>query len=172
MTDDSKNAPRGYAHMKKGVLAAAAALCAIALIVMIIALTSGGRQESFSPPPFDAAAQTGKPEVPANAGYGELDAKAFTFSAAGELTVTNGKTDVWLTNPEKNTVWLKVRILDGKGSVLGESGLIRPGEYVRSVWISFVPAKSAAVSLKIMAYEPDTYYSAGSAVLNTTLKIV
>ena len=34
-----------------------------------------------------AAAQTGAPEVPENAGYGEMDAKAFRFSAAGELEV-------------------------------------------------------------------------------------
>ena len=59
----------------------------LSLIHILIALLSGGRQESFSPPPFDAAAQTGAPEVPENAGYGEMDAKAFRFSAAGELEV-------------------------------------------------------------------------------------
>ena len=83
-----------------------------------------------------------------------------------------GKTDVWLTNPEENTVWLKVRILDEKGNILGESGLVRPGEYVRSVKLDSLPKETVDVSLKIMAYEPETYYSAGSAVLNTTLKIV
>ena len=154
--------------MKKGVLPIAAGLCAIALIVMVIALVSGGRQESFSPPPFDSAAQVGVPE---SAGFGEMDAKAFRFSAAGELTVQDGKTDVWLTNPEDNTVWLKVRILDEKGNILGESGLIRPGEYIRSVKLDSVPKKTTAVCLKIMAYEPETYYSAGSVALHTTLKI-
>ena len=100
-----------------------------------------------------------------------MDAKAFRFSAAGELEVQDGKTDVWLTNPAGNTVWLKVRILDENGDILGESGLIRPGEYVRSVELNSVAQQTAAVSLKIMAYEPETYYSVGSAVLNTTLKI-
>lgn len=157
--------------MKKGVLPIAAALCAVSLIVMIAALTFGGRQESFSPPPFDPAAQAGVPEVPEDAGYQEMDAKAFLFSAAGELTVENGKTDVWLTNPAGNTVLLKARISDAKGNVLGESGLVCPGEYLRSVKLTSVPKESAAVSVKIMAYEPETYYSAGSAVLNTTLTI-
>ena len=158
--------------MKQKILPVAAGLCAIAVIFMIIALVSGGGQESFSPPPFDPAAQTGAPEVPESAGYGEMDAKAFRFSAAGELTVQDGKTDVWLTNPEENAVWLKVRILDENGNILGESGLIRPGEYVRSVELDTVPGTTVPVSLKIMAYEPETYYSAGSAALNTTLKIV
>ena len=158
--------------MKKGVLPVTAVLCVIAVIMMIIALVNGGKQESFSPPPFDSAAQTGDPEVPQDAGYGEIDAKAFQFLAAGELTVQDKKTDVWLTNPETNAVWLKVRILDEQGNILGESGLIRPGEYVQSVELSSVPEKSTDVSLKIMAYEPETYYSAGSAVLKTTLKMV
>ena len=152
MTDDTQR--KGHTYMRKGVLPVTAGLCVLAVTVMMIALLSGGRQESFSPPPFDAAAQTGAPEVPENAGYGEMDAKAFRFSAAGE-----------------NTVWLKVRILDENGDILGESGLIRPGEYVRSVELNSVPQQTTAVSLKIMAYEPETYYSAGSAVLNTTLKI-
>lgn len=157
--------------MKKGVLPVAAGLCVIAVIVMITALLFGGRQESFSPPPFDSTALAGTPDVPENAGYSEMDAKAFRFSAAGELTVENGKTDVWLTNPEENAVWLKIRVLNADGDILGESGLVRPGEYLRSVKLDSVPEKSTAVSLKIMAYEPETYYSAGSAALNTTLKI-
>lgn len=74
--------------MKKGVLPVAAGLCAVAVIAMIIALLCSGRQEEFSPPPFDAAAQTGEPEVPESAGYGELDAKEFRFSAAGRAYST------------------------------------------------------------------------------------
>ncbi len=64
-----------------------------------------------------------------------------------------------------------MRILDEHGDILGESGLIRPGEYVRSVKLDRVPKKSTVIALKIMAYEPDTYRSAGSAKLNTTMEI-
>ncbi len=109
--------------------------------------------------------------MPQDAGYGEIDAKEFRFSAAGELTVKNGAADVWLTNPSGSAVWLKVRILDENDNILGESGLIRAGEYVRSVQLTAVPSATANISLKIMAYEPDTYYSAGSARLNTVLTV-
>lgn len=158
--------------MNKKLLMITAALCAVSVVVMIFALTMGNRTESsFSPPPFDPAAQTGVPTVPQNAGYGEMDAKAFCFSAAGELMAENGAVEVWLTNSTENTVWLKVRILDKYGKTLGESGLTRPGEYVQTLKLDIIPKENTEVSLKIMAYEPDTYYSAGSVILNTVLKV-
>ena len=157
--------------MKKSVLWITAALCAVSVAVMLLALTRGGRQEAFSPPPFDPAAQTGTPKVPEDAGYGQLDAKAFQFSAAGELTVRDGSIDVWLTDPAENQVWLKVRVLDEQGGILGESGLIRSGQYVRAVKLDTVPRQTAAVTLKVMVYEPETYYSAGAASLRTVLQI-
>lgn len=145
-----------------------AALCAAA-IAAALALAFTGGQPDFVPPPFDPAAQSGVPDVPEDAGYGQLDAKAFRFSAAGALTVRNGAVDVWLTNPDGSGVWLKVRLLAEDGTVLGESGLLRSGQYVRSVALDTVPQETMAVTLKIMAYEPDTYYSAGSVTLQTQL---
>lgn len=157
--------------MIKRILPVIAGLCVLAVIAMAVALSAGGKGESFTPPPFDPAAQTGTPAVPQNVGYGEIDAKEFRFSAAGELTVEDGQTDVWLTDPPDSAVWLKVRILDENDNILGESGLIRAGEYVRAVQLTSVPKTTTRVSLKIMAYEPDTYYSAGSARLNTVLTV-
>lgn len=157
--------------MKKAIYPILAALCVLALIGMTAALILTGKSREFTPPPFDPAAQEGTPAVSPEAGYGEMDAKAFCFSVAGELFPQNGRVDLWLTNPAENSVWLKVRILDESGAILGESGLIRPGEYVRSVNLHTQPQSSVKVVLKIMAYEPETYYSAGSAVLNTSLQI-
>ena len=154
--------------MNKKPIAVLAALCAVALAVMTAVLVYTG-QTRFTPPPFDPAAQSGIPDVPKNLGYGELDATVFRFSAAGALTADNGGTDLWLTNPADSTVWLKARILDADGALLGESGLLRPGEYVQSVTLDRVPAQTAPVTVKIMAYEPETYYSAGSVLLQTQL---
>lgn len=155
--------------MNKRSIPILAALCAAALVVMAAALIITGRAQTFTPPPFDAAAQTGTPAVPEGIGYAELDAKAFRFSAAGVLTVHDGGAALWLTNPAGNSVWLKARILDGTGTVLGETGLLRAGEYVRTVPLDTVPAQTTDVTIKIMAYEPETYYSAGSVLLRTQL---
>lgn len=147
-------------------------ICILSLAVMVLALTFGGRQEAvpFTPPPFDQTVQAGIPEVPENLGWSELDAKVFKASVCGVFAPEDGAVDLYLTNPEANTVWLKLRVLDAKGSILGETGLIRPGEYVPSLCLNTTPKSGTVITLKLMAYEPETYHSAGAVVLNTTVR--
>lgn len=154
-------------------LTAAAIICVISLVVMVVALTfSGGepKRVAFTPPPFDENAVQGTPDVPENLGWNEVDAQVYKTSICGVVAVEDGKADVWFTNPESNTVWLKLRVLDAEGNTLGETGLIRPGEYVQSIVFETIPEAGDSIGLKLMAYEPETYYSAGSATLNTTVK--
>ncbi len=75
---------------------------------------------------------------------------------------------VRFANPQSNDVWLKLRVLDAQGNLPGETGLIRPGEYLRSVALMAPLQKGTPIELKIMAYEIDTYYSAGAVSLQTT----
>lgn len=153
------------------LFALAAVICVVCVVVMICVLaTTGTKTEKFVPPPFETSAQSGTPDVPDGLGWQEMDADAYKLSVCGVFTPENGKADVWLTNPEKNEVWLKLRVLDKDGNTLGETGLIRPGEYVRSVKLNASLKDGDSVNLKIMAYEPDTYYSAGTVSLNTTVK--
>lgn len=158
--------------MKKYMLPITAAVCILAVIGMICALTiKRPASNGFTPPAFDTSAQSGTPTVAEDMGYSELDAKAFKVSVCGKLTAKGGKVDLYLTSPEENTVWLKVRLLDENDSILGETGLVKPGEYVRSLTLGAMPKQSETVKIKIMSYEPDTYYSAGTASLNTTLTV-
>lgn len=153
------------------LILAAAAVCAVCLGIMIYALaTTGAKTEEFVPPPFETSAQSGTPNVPDGLGWQEMDAEAYKFSVCGAFAPENGKADVWLANPKENEVWMKLRVLDAGGNTLGETGLIRPGEYVKSVDLNESPEDGASVTLKIMAYEPNTYYSAGTVSLNTTVK--
>lgn len=147
-------------------------LCAVSLMTMIATLvfTQNNREsQTFVPPPFEEQALQGLPEVPSDLGWSELDAKVYKASVCGVVTVINDEADVWFTNPESNTVWLKLRVLDDEGNILGETDLIRPGEYVRSVSFETIPKPGDTIGLKLMAYEPETYYSAGSATLNTVV---
>ena len=154
---------------KNYMLPLAAVLCAVSLALMVFALTrqAAPTKKEFTPPPFDAAAIAGTPDVPDGLGYNELDCQVYKVSLCGKL---NADGHIWLTNPESNEVWLKVRILDAKGNILGETGLVRPGEYVQTVALTTIPKSGTPITLKIMAYEPDTYYSAGAASLNTTFQ--
>lgn len=157
---------------KNYILPLAAVLCVLSLAVMVFALT---RQEvqtemgEFTPPPFDGGAVVGSPAVPEGLGWQELDAKVYKAGICGKFIPKGNTADVWLTNPESNTVWLKVRVLDEKGNTLGETGIIKPGEYVQSVELDNVPKAGKPIVLKIMAYQPDTYYSEGAVSLNTTI---
>ena len=158
---------------KNYILPLAAVLCVLSLAVMVFALT---RQEEiptemgeFTPPPFESAAVVGSPAVPDGLGWQELVARVYKVGICGKFIPKGNSADIWLTNPEGNTVWLKVRVLDEKGNTLGETGLVRPGEYVQSVALDTVPKAGTPIVLKIMAYQPDTYYSEGAVSLNTTI---
>ena len=151
---------------------------ALSLSVMAAVLAVTGNRdaglEEFIPPPFEQEAVSGEPEVPEDLGYSPLDIPgAYRVSLCGKAVEEDGRADVWFTSHAENTVWMKLRVLDAQGNILGETGLLKPGEYVKSVDLTGTDASledGMELQLKIMAYEPDTYHSAGSAVLNTTLE--
>lgn len=153
----------------------AGALCLLALAVMLAALfATGGRQETaaFVPPEFDSAAVSGVP-APDNASWSRIYQEGMSFSAhvCGSVHISGGTADVYFTNDAENEVWLKLRVMDEDGNILGETGLLRPGEYVQTIVFDTVPENGAAIKMKIMAYEPETYYSAGAVTLNTTAAV-
>ena len=152
----------------------AVAICLVAFIAMIVVLSLPEKEPikgEFIPPSFDSTAVVGAPEVPDGLGYIECyrDGMGFRFFACGNVKLEGKNTNIYLTNPNDNEVWLKVRVLDAKGNVLGESGLIKPGEYVKSVALAEQLAVGTPIKLKVMAYEPETYYSAGAVALNTQI---
>ena len=151
------------------VLVIVCLLC-LAMMAAVLVYTQSPAQGEFTPPPFEESAVSGIPDVPEELGWQELDAQAFQVGVCGAVLLEGNRADIWLTNPESNTVWLKLRILDEDGEILGETGLIRPGEYVQSVTFDTVPASGATISMKVMAYEPETYHSAGAVTLNTTIQ--
>lgn len=149
-------------------------IAAILLLLLSIGAVAGMAlavhySGSFTPPAFEAAAQTGQPGLTESDGYSTIDAKEYQVALCGQPQITKDGLALSLTNPEGNGVWLKVRVYDEQGALLGESGILKEGEYVKEVLLSDAgnPSEESAISLKIMAYEPDTYYSAGVVTLNT-----
>ena len=93
----------------------------------------------------------------------------FSAHICGKVTLNESEANVFFTNDDGNKVWLKLRILDQEDNILAETGLLKPNEYIRAVTFYTVPENGATIKIKIMAYEPDTYYSAGTVTLNTTV---
>lgn len=143
--------------------------CVVAVAVMVVALCTSGRGEAteFVPPPFEEDAVVGVPEVEDGRGYSELyqEGMAYRVSLCGNVHVTGQEAEVYLTNAAENAVWLKLRVLGADGEVLGETGLIKPGEYVKSVQLNAPLPKGEGICLKVMGYEPGSYHSLGALTL-------
>lgn len=158
---------------KKFIIAlwAAGILCAASLVFLLVSFNMAPRSP-FVPPAFDPAAQVGTPEVPQELGWSQIQHPSLEYSAAvcGVFLVEDSKADSYFTNLEGNA-WLKLRILDEAGNILGETGLIRPGEYVQSVTLDVLPSSGDTIVMKLMAYEPDTYFSLGSVILQTVATV-
>lgn len=150
------------------------AVCTLSVIVMIItAVWAAGRNDReslFVPPGFDSNAMTGLPEVPENLPYAPIEVEqGYTMYLLAELHEQDGAADIYFTSPETNTMWLMLRVIDHEGKVLGETGIICPGEYVKSIAVSNVSDTETNVKLKVIAFQPETYISMGSVSLNTVI---
>ena len=78
---------------------------------------------------------------------------------------------LFLTNPSINDVYFMCKIENTKGEVLYQSNVIKPGEYIDKLkaYKKIEEDKEIDIKIYIIAYEKDTYYSAGEVVLNGVL---
>ena len=144
-------------------------IAGISLAVMSIALfRPHERDGAFIPPAFESEAVEGVPEGPEHLGYAELyqEGMAYRVGVCGRVQTTEGEAVVFFTNLRKNGAWLKLRLLDEQGNLLGESGLLKPGEYLRAVKLERALPAGAQIKLHVMGYQPDTYRSIGAVTLN------
>lgn len=160
-------------RIRKAVIPILSVLCFISALLMFFALNySEKKQVNFIPPDFDSEAIIGVPEPPQELGWSEIsqDGMSYRVGICGNIIINNGIADVYFFNSETNMVWLKLRVLDEQDNIICETGLIKPKEYIKS--ITFDEVKDGEkIKLKIMAYEPETYYSEGSITLNTNVEI-
>lgn len=158
---------------KQNILPILCGVLALVAVVMIVALCIPKTPDKgeFTPPAFETAAVKGTPTVDEKLAYQEVyaDGMAYRLSVCCVPALEDNALTVYFTSPESNEKHLKLRVLDGKGNILGETGLIRPGEYVQTVTLDQRIAPGTKVALKVMGYEPETYESAGSITINVTI---
>ncbi len=147
------------------------AVFAVALIAMIVALCLPEEEPprgDYVQPAFDDNAVSGTPEVDESLGYIELyqEGMAYRVSVCGVPTAEGNELTVYFTNAESNQKYLKLRVLDEKGNILGETGVLRPGEYVQTVTLAKRVAPGTGLKFKVLGFEPEDYSSAGSVILN------
>lgn len=159
------------------ILTALPVMLAAAAAVIYITGKSEEKSSEFHVPPFEAQATDGVPDTGRD-DYRELKiAEDFTVSLCTSLTLdtsaaqTAGKTDIYFTSHPQNRALLRIFLYDSAGNGLYSSGLIRPGEYLKTAELYRIPEQSGKITVKILSYEPDTYYSAGTAAAEVYLEI-
>lgn len=148
-----------------------AIVCGISIVAMITSIIVVSHIEvSSSLPTFDLTAVDGTPDNPGESwSLIYRDGMEFSAHLCGEVILVDRKADIYFTNDEGNTVWMKLRIYDQAGNIIAETGLIKPGQYIKTIPFTDVPARGQKISMKIMTYQPDTYYSEGAVTITTTI---
>ena len=149
----------------------AAVACVLAMIAVFVCLhISSNRVGEFVPPAFETNAEQGIPEAPEGMGWNEVYQQGMEFKVGicGAFVVVDGKADVYFANLSEGDAWLKLCVTDENGNILGETGILKQNEYVKSIILNEIPENETAITMKIMAYESETYYSLGAVKLNTT----
>lgn len=150
-----------------------------ALPVLLLAAAAviyyGGKSESktgsFKTPPFEAHAIEGTPYTGRN-DYRELKlSEDFKISLCTQLSLENSSADIYFTSHPENRAYLRLMLSDSAGNELFLSGLIKPGEYLKTAELNRIPEQSGKITAKILSYEPNTYYSAGTAAAEIYLEI-
>ena len=57
---------------------------------------------------------------------------------------------IYFTSLEHNTAWVRVKVYDEKGKLRGESGLLRPGEYVERIPLASSP-RGKTLKIKVLS---------------------
>ena len=150
---------------KQKIVLIAVGLLVLVLMIAVIAVATRQIQPirgEFTPPPFEQNVLVGMPEEPLPQ-YGKMTvSEDFAFCMTATPTLTGNDLALYVASPATHTVWMLVRIYDDAGNLLGQSGLIKPGEYLPSVLLSTLPTEKK-ITARVLSYEPETYYSRGSA---------
>ena len=146
-------------------------LLVVSLITMIVVLVSANTRPPFVPPEFDATAVAGELEEGTIQNYKVLEQEGMNFKVGfcGKPQLKDGKTYVYFANVKDNSVWLKLRALDKDGNQLYDTGIIKPGQYIEYIELGENIKAKDEITFKVMAYQPDTYYSEGAVSLNTVI---
>lgn len=158
---------------KTTAIFSAATALVLALLLTAVVKSNQTGDKGFTPPPFEVNAQTGE-ITDVGEFYGSFDLpfednNRCTVGLDAMPNVDNDEIAVNFSSDKDNTVWVRLLITDENDELVAESGVLRPGEYVTALSLSKMVSSGSTLKAKILTFEPETYYSAGSA--KTTLKI-
>lgn len=157
---------------QKITLAVLAVTLALALgVLLTVLLTRDASYGEFVPPPFEEHAKTEfSSPVDEKAGYVPFGVtEEFKGALCSNVFVKDGKAEIFFTSFKESTAWARAMLLDEDGNTLGECGILKPGEHVQTVDLSYIPKANTKMTVKVLLYEPETYFSQGSYSVTVNL---
>lgn len=89
----------------------------------------------------------------------EMD-KNYIIYVDSNMKVKKDVLKFYFASDKKNKVYTKIRIYQNN-KIIGESGLIKPGEYIKKINLN--TKITSTIRIKVMGYNINNYQSAGSA---------
>lgn len=158
---------------RKGRMLRTGFIIAGLLAVMGIWWKSFFGKPAFVAPEWEQSAQTGIPEPEKGMGYESITAPTgFSASLCGTMyQQEDGSLLIYLTNPENNDTNIQCRIQSGDGTLLYQSGVLKPGEYLECMkLLTKIPNEAIPIKIEIYGFEKDTWYSKGTITLDNVLQ--
>ena len=145
------------------------------LVIVLIVLTLASihlivhpydSKHKFVTPKFDENVVDGYPEIDIDLNHFQTISidNGYAVSMCGKPFIDDDyRIYLYFASPSDNIVWLRYIIYDSDGKELGESGVIKPGQYLKFSKLKRKLEEGETVIVKVISYEPETYYSHGSA---------
>lgn len=125
-------------------------------------------------PSFESMSISGTVDIDNNKyGYSVMQfSEEYKVGLCGAPEANNIGVDLYFTNPEENNVLLKCLLLDESGNTIGESGVLNPGTYVKTInFNKIIEPGNYDLTVKVLGFEPETYYSKGIVHLKTHVQV-
>ena len=147
------------------------AVLAVLIVASAVAAYFLFKPAQLGHPDFDPAAVSGEPAVDERYGYSTLQVdEEYRVMLCG-VPANDGQTlELYLTNPADNGVWFRAELLDQAGEVLYATGVLRQGQHLPTIALPPpLSDRETPITVRIVAYEPDTWQSRGNVNLNLTI---
>lgn len=146
-------------------------LIIIISILIAILLFVLFNDDKYNKPHFDKNAIKGIPLIENNY-YQQIDVTdGYSFKLYNDLSIKNNKLNLYFTSLDTNKYYLKLRIYDlSNNTIIAETGLLKPGYYLKNIEISNIKSEKDVI-IKVMSYNPDTYFSEGVVNLKSVIKV-
>lgn len=150
-----------------GIITSLSLILCIFLGYFYIRYAEGYR--TFRAPEHEAGAAEGVPSEKNVQHYEELPVReGYAVGIDTSPLYRDGKLYLNVANRKGNTVWFLVRVYM-EDELIAKTGIFYPNEYVGDISCDRKLSADDKVTIKILAYEPDTYHSEGVAQIVATV---